>query len=417
MFVDDERRDPLRGVSVEVLEAEVLRLHAERCRLDADEAAVLIEVERRRSVEASPFRDTAAWLRNLTGIARSTARTRAEVARQLGDLPLAHKALAMGQIGFDHARSLADHAHGPNRDQVLDDQLHLNQLARRSGADRFRDQLAAWARDLDAQREAGLSDHERQLRCRGFRRWRDRDGTNALKFNLDDETTALVCGALGDLVSEEQRAERGTKLPPEARRSSSQRWADALGEMARRSRAADVVTRHKVRPTIIALADADLLWDQLKVRGFCQLADGTKITARQLRRLACEADIIPMVLDSDGVPLDMGRKVRLATDAQRLALRVVHDTCAVDGCDVPFDWCEIHHLRPWEKLGATDLANLVPLCSYHHHLFHEVDWPIQVTPDRKVVIGRFFTVTPTARGRRRHHRLRSRPPDRVPARM
>ncbi|MGP1675384.1 MAG: hypothetical protein ACTS8Z_09240, partial [Candidatus Limnocylindrales bacterium] len=49
----------------------------------------------------------------------------------------------------------------------------------------------------------------------------------------------------------------------------------------------------------------------LRVRGFCELDNGTKLTARQVRRLACEADIIPMVMDADGVCLDMGREVRL----------------------------------------------------------------------------------------------------------
>ena len=47
-----------------------------------------------------------------------------------------------------------------------------------------------------------------------------------------------------------------------------------------------------------------------------------------------------------------------------------------------FDWCEIHHLKPWEKGGLTDLDNLVPLCSYHHHLIHDCDTQPDVLPDR-----------------------------------
>ena len=54
------------------------------------------------------------------------------------------------------------------------------------------------------------------------------------------------------------------------------------------------------------MTEMSVLWDQLKVKGFCELADGTKLTSAQIRRMACEADIIPMVMDTNGVCLDMG---------------------------------------------------------------------------------------------------------------
>ena len=119
-------------------------------------------------------------------------------------------------------------------------------------------------------------------------------------------------------------------------------------------------SKHRARPVILALTEMSVLWDQLRVRGWCQLDDGTRLTANQIRRLACEADILPMVLDDHGVALDVGRTVRLATYRQRLALRAMHPTCAAESCDVDFDWCEIHHLRPWEHGGHTNLDNLVP---------------------------------------------------------
>ncbi len=212
------------------------------------------------------------------------------------------------------------------------------------------------------------------------------------------------------------RADRKANLPPEQQRSSRQTWADAAEELARRARGADVITKHKARPTILALTDMSVLWDQLRVRGYCELEDGTQITARQLRRLACEADIIPMILDSDGVCLDMGRAVRLATYEQRLALHALHPTCAVEGCDVDFNWCEVHHLRPWEKHGLTDLDNLVPLCTYHHHLIHDNDLQVQLQPDRTVRLCR-LPIAPTPRRHARKYARRAlRPPDLVPTR-
>ena len=96
-------------------------LQARRDRLDAEESELLMEVEGLRARGRDYFRDTAAWLRQNTGIARATARTRAHVARQLAALPDARVAWAEGRIGFDHARVLADHADSPHRDNLLDE--------------------------------------------------------------------------------------------------------------------------------------------------------------------------------------------------------------------------------------------------------------------------------------------------------
>ena len=47
------------------------------------------------------------------------------------------------------------------------------------------------------------------------------------------------------------------------------------------------------------------------------------------------------------------------------------DTCAVDGCERPFAWCEIHHPHWWSHGGHTTLDNGLPLCGYHHQRAHD----------------------------------------------
>ena len=47
------------------------------------------------------------------------------------------------------------------------------------------------------------------------------------------------------------------------------------------------------------------------------------------------------------------------------------------GCDRPSEWCQAHHLIPFEHGGSTDLANLCLLCSHHHHLVHEGGWSLE----------------------------------------
>ena len=50
-------------------------------------------------------------------------------------------------------------------------------------------------------------------------------------------------------------------------------------------------------------------------------------------------------------------------------------TCRAEGCDIPADWCEAHHLeRPWSRGGLTDLEDGVLVCSFHHHRAHDPDY-------------------------------------------
>ena len=393
-------------------------------RLDAEEAELLITVEDLRVGGSDWFRDPGSWLRIKTGVAGHTARTRLTVARGLAVLPTVLDALREARITFDHARLIAEQADSPNRDNLFEDIDEILDWAVAKSADDFRDALNGWARDLDERRETDMTDHQRQLRRRKVTRSRTKDGLRRTVLELDDETDSIVYGAVRDIVSEMLRAENRARkkagdkaeLWPGEPPATRQIWADAFGELARRSRAADVITKHKARPTILAMTEMSVLWDQLKVKGFCELADGTKLTSAQIRRMACEADIIPMVMDTNGVCLDMGDAVRLATYNQRLALRATHATCAVEGCDMDFDWCEIHHLQPWEKGGLTDLDNLVPLCSYHHHLIHDCDTEPEVLPNRVLRVVPIPLTPAPQRRRPRDLSMGTSPPDLVPAR-
>jgi hypothetical protein len=100
------------------------------------------------------------------------------------------------------------------------------------------------------------------------------------------------------------------------------------------------------------------------------LGTDIRLSPAQARRMACRAGVIPAVLDGAGRVLDLGRKSRLATPAQILALRIQqHGRCAISGCDRPAHTCEAHHWRqPWAAGGRTDLAGLILLCPRHHTL-------------------------------------------------
>ncbi|WP_262103550.1 HNH endonuclease signature motif containing protein [Arthrobacter sp. Marseille-P9274] len=102
------------------------------------------------------------------------------------------------------------------------------------------------------------------------------------------------------------------------------------------------------------------------------------ITPRTVRKMACDADLIPIVLGGKGEVLDIGRSQRLFTPAQRRALVARDRGCAFPGCTMPAHWTEAHHIRFWKKhKGRTSVANGVLLCSFHHHLVHAGDWIIE----------------------------------------
>ena len=111
--------------------------------------------------------------------------------------------------------------------------------------------------------------------------------------------------------------------------------------------------------------------------GAAGLDTGTRISARDARRLACNAAIIPAVLGGQSQPLDLGRTRRLHSSAQRKALALTHDSCAIGSCDRPFAWTEIHHLHPWSQGGKTDLAHALPLCGHHHRRAHDTRFDLR----------------------------------------
>jgi len=121
--------------------------------------------------------------------------------------------------------------------------------------------------------------------------------------------------------------------------------------------------------TVVVTVTLDALRADLASAGLLGADD--KITAAQARRLACTAKVIPAVLGGDSEILDLGRGARLFSPPQRKALRIRDQRCRAEGCTVPATWCEAHHRKPWSRGGATDLADGVLLCTFHHHRAHD----------------------------------------------
>ncbi|WP_329475607.1 DUF222 domain-containing protein [Kribbella sp. NBC_01484] len=115
------------------------------------------------------------------------------------------------------------------------------------------------------------------------------------------------------------------------------------------------------------------------------LVYGDGLSAATIRRLACDAKIIPLVLGSKSEPLDVGRAERLVTGAMRRALNARDKGCVA--CGAPPVQCDAHHLQSWIDGGATAVHNLCLLCRRHHVDLHHGDWTITIT-DGEVHVAR-----------------------------
>jgi hypothetical protein len=123
--------------------------------------------------------------------------------------------------------------------------------------------------------------------------------------------------------------------------------------------------------------------------GVAVLDTGHRISAGEARRLACRAGILPMVLDGDSMPLDVGRERRLFDRYQKHAINLRYGGCAADNCDRPPAWVEFHHLDPWSRDGATDAHNGISLCPAHHRMAdHPGSYDMRRLPDGQVRFSR-----------------------------
>ena len=108
---------------------------------------------------------------------------------------------------------------------------------------------------------------------------------------------------------------------------------------------------------------------------------GTVLGPETVRKLACDAGIIPALLGSQGQVLELGQRTRAFTQTQTKALWLRDRHCTYPGCTIPATWCDAHHIRHWADGGPTNLSNGTLLCNRHHHVVHRDRLTAEITPD------------------------------------
>ena len=354
--------------------------------------AVTAELDTRHVAAARGATSTAVLLRQVLRIGPGQAQRRVQDARavcprvqitgEVSDpqLPAAAAALAAGELSEEHLRvvrqtveSLPEDTPAETRGEVesrlVADAADLDPVQLGKAAQRIRAYLDPDGTQLDEKQAVA----RRELSFKP-----DVDGTVLIRGRLDAEGAATVQAALGPLAAPlPADPVTGQKDP----RSPARRRADALVQAASMLlNAGTLPTSGGQRPHVnVTIRLSDLISG---VGAADRDSTGATISAAAARRMACDAQVIPVVLGADSEPLDVGRQSYVVPTPMRRALIVRDKGCAFPGCDRPPEWCEVHHILSWADGGPTALRNLVLLCDTHHDRVHAQGWQIRIVHGR-----------------------------------
>jgi hypothetical protein len=319
-------------------------------------------------------------LDGISGLAGPEGRRRDARSHLLARFPEFGDALRRGLCSNDHLDVLAsmiaratpdvDRALDNHRDEMLGHLCALTPSQLRRWCDRLLTRIAT---------ELGIARDEQRRRSTRMRHWLDRNtGMGHIHGELDPDTYHRLTGILD--------AETGRRMSLDRSQDRDHVMAHALVDLVAGS--AGTIDSTTTGPTVSVIIDIDTLLSGQHDGTVCEHPDGTWIDIATARDIATRASLVPVIVRNGTVPLAVGRRTRLATAGQRRALEAIHSTCAIPGCEVSITRCEAHHIDHWENGGLTELSNLVPLCSHHHHRVHADHWTISLDDRRTITVTR-----------------------------
>jgi hypothetical protein len=360
-FAEEAAAEDLSRVDDDSLEASIPVLVQQIDALRAHLALRIAEYDRRRLSEDRHVLSTRQWLSYRCRLTKPEASTLIRTGRSLSAMPFVAKSAVAGDITstglkkLTAARDRHPHEFTHHESILADAATHLD------SADLGR-AIAHW------EQQVAYPDAVSETRAKRARRrfsinqtW---DGMWAVSGELDPEAGLAVSTALHAHV---ERA----NLAPGDQRSFRQKMADALADLAAHHLDHHVEhTSGAGRPHLTVTVEFEALRSDLTPSTLPEL-DGLPVEPVTVRRLACDAGVIPMVLGSDGEALDIGRATRAIPPSLRRALDRRDGGCSWRGCDLPPSWCDGHHIVHWADGGSTSLDNLILLCRRHHTAIHE----------------------------------------------
>ena len=353
-------------------------------RTEAVAADATRRFEKAGGYKADGFVGMIPWLRVNGKLSGGAAAERVEVARQLKELPRTEEALARGEIGYQHAVTMARTAQTVGAAQVRKAEGTLLNAAETMDPGQFVGVAKNFEHQVDAQ--AALAEANRAHDRRYLRIGQPVGGLVRIDGLLDAEGGAIVRTALEPFA----KPTKGDKRTPE------QRLADGLVTHCRRGAGHGHPDGAGPRPQLIIKANLDTLWG-IDGAPAGQLEWGGTVPTATVRRLACDA-AITRITGLGELEQEITHAGRSIPPATRRALVTRDHHCVFPGCDRPAPWCDGHHLTHWADGGPTKLDNLGLVCGAHHRKVHEEGWKLRHEKDgRWVASPPQLTVTARAR--------------------
>ncbi len=354
--------------------------------LAAIEGILLAQAETRDVAAEVGATSTANWLAHEKKLTRKDAHRRVKLARDLETFAATTAALAAGEVMVEQARVICEAV--ARLDEIPEDLVAGRDLDLPALKTRAEQHLLAEAAHHDANELRILGrhlldvvapevaeEHERRLleqeeeRARAKTRFtmtEDGQGCVHGRFTLPALQASMLKKALLALAAPKRQAAVEGSAPVPGR-PSAERMGQAFAEYVERYPADRIPDAGGVPASLVITMDLEKLLQGL---GAGVLDDGGRISATEARRLACEAGIIPAVLGGKSQPLDVGRKKRFHTIAQRIAMAIRDGGCTAEGCDYPPGLCHAHHDIAWGRGGDTNVQDGRLLCPRHHSLAH-----------------------------------------------
>ncbi|MCP2638092.1 HNH endonuclease [Microbacterium sp. HD4P20] len=365
--------------------------------LDAGRARVAAEIARQSRPELGPaglaktqgFRNPTALIASVTGSGSGEAARLVKVGEATAPRmtltgetkparhPFVAAALEAGLIGSPAASAIITMldrvALRAEPDALTEAERTLVEKAPGLAADQFSKLVARAEAFLDP---AGVARREDELRAeRSTHMYEDRNGMLVVNSKFDPEHGAPVKAYIETYVSAQLAAQRDENAPDAARPTIPQLQADALAHLAAHALGCAGKDLPSQGATVVVRIDHT---DLVNETGYATIDGLTQpISVATARRMAGGGGIISCVFGSESEILDWGRRKRLYTEPQRLALVERDGGCAM--CGAPPSHTKAHHIRWWARdAGPTDLSNGVLLCESCHHRIHDNGWDIRI---------------------------------------
>ena len=390
----------LIGLDQDATAASLVEIAAAEARLGELKHRVLAHASSVRVEEATGAATTATWLARATRTTVRSSRRAVHLATALETYQRLREGYAAGRVNTEQAEVIARALDAlptdiPNTVKA-DAEQRLVELAAHHDAcdlrvlgDRVLDVVAPAVADAH---EAARLEAEERAAARKTMLTMTPDGQGSVhgRFTVPELHAGMLRKQLLALVVHDKPAlastpattvEQGEGERPEpVKAASAVELGAAFCELLERLDGSQV-PEMSTGATVVVTMTLETLAGGLAA---ATLDTGDRIAAHTARRLACEAGIIPVVLDGRREVLDVGRRKRLFTRAQRIALATRDKGCTAAGCRTAAWFCHAHHDQPWATGGTTDLTNGRLLCPTHHRTAHDPRYDTRVLADHQI---------------------------------